>query len=478
MIMDRNYFFSNSDLDVENAAKLVEACLTGFDDGELYLQHSESENIAILDRVIKSSSYDVTQGFGMRGVIGTLTGFAHSNAIDLSNINQAIEVVNLSKKLGHNSNVNLSPGMTGKRAGSLYIQTNPIGEISYQDKVDKLIAVDHYIRDKSPYVRQVSASFASAYSIIQIIRSNNFIVSDIKPIVQFRVMVIVEKNGKSESGFHGIGMRVSATELFSEKNIKETADEALRSALVNLDAIESLAGEKTVVLGAGYPGILLHEAVGHGLEGDANRKKTSAFATLMGKRVATKGVTVIDDGTIANRRGSINFDDEGTPSARNILIDDGILVNYMQDRLNARLMNKAPTGNGRRQSYSHIPIPRMTNTFMLAGEDSPEDIIADVKDGIYAKTFGSGQVDPTSGKFVFNATECYLIENGKITKPVKGTTLIGNGPDILTKITAIGNDLELDSGIGMCGKMGQSVPVGVGQPTIRIDKITVGGTKI
>jgi TldD protein len=474
--MDKNYFFSNSDLDVDKAAKLVENCLTGFDDGELYLQYSESESVSILDGAIKSSSYDVTKGFGMRGVIGELTGFAHSNVIDLDNLNQALNVVNLAKKYNQAKHIDLSPEKS--KAKSLYTQVNPINEIPYLDKVNKLIDVDQYLRSKSPYVKQVSASFASTYSAIQIIRDSSFNISDIKPIIHFRVMVIVERNGKSESGFHGIGMRTSALKLFTDENIKNTADEALRSALVNLESIESLAGEKTVVLGPGYPGILLHEAVGHGLEGDANRKKTSAFCTLLGKRVAANGVTVIDDGTLFERRGSINFDDEGTPSARNVLIEDGILVNYMQDRMNARLMGKKPTGNGRRQSYSHTPIPRMTNTFMLAGKDDPKTIIADVKDGIYAKTFGSGQVDPTSGKFVFNATECYLIENGKLTRPLKGTTLIGNGPDILTRITAIGNDFELDSGIGMCGKMGQSVPVGVGQPTVRIDKITVGGSKI
>lgn len=474
--MNRNYFFSNTDLDIDKAAKLVENCLHGFDDGELYLQYAESETISILDGAIKTSSYDVSKGFGMRGVVGELTGFAHSNIIDLDNLNQAMNVVSLAKKYNQAKHIDLSPNKG--RAESLYTHLNPIHEISYPDKVNKLIDVDQYLRSKSPYVKQVSASFASSYSVIQIIRDSNFDLSDIKPIIHFRVMVIVEKNGQSESGFHGIGMRSSALSLFTEENIKHTADEALRSALINLDAIESFAGEKTVVLGAGYPGILLHEAVGHGLEGDANRKKTSAFCELLGKRVAAPGVTVIDDGTLANRRGSINFDDEGTPSARNTLIEDGILVSYMQDRMNARLMNKKPTGNGRRQSYCHTPIPRMTNTFMLGGTEDPESIIADVKDGIYAKAFGSGQVDSTSGKFVFNATECYLIENGKITQPLKGTTLIGNGPDILTKITAIGNDFELDSGIGMCGKMGQSVPVGVGQPTIRIDKITVGGTKI
>jgi TldD protein len=474
--MDRNYFFSKSDLDVEQAAQMVETCLAGFDDGELYLQYSESESVSILDRAIKSSSYDISKGFGMRGVIGELTGFAHSNIIDSQNLKEAINVVKLSCKLDKAHHVDVAPVRNVSQ--TLYRNVNPIGEISYLQKVEKLINIDNYLRDKSPYVKQVSASFASTYTIIQIIRDRAFIIHDIKPIVHFRVMVIVEKNGRSESGFHGIGMRCSALELFNEDNIKNTADEALRSAFVNLESVESIAGEKTVVLGPGYPGILLHEAIGHGLEGDANRKKTSAFYDLMGKKVAANGVTVIDDGTILGRRGSMHFDDEGTPSSKNVLIENGILVNYMQDRMNARLMNAKPTGNGRRQSYSHTPIPRMTNTFMLSGHDDPEAIIADVKDGVYAKTFGSGQVDTTSGKFVFNATECYMIENGKITQPLKGATLIGNGPDILTKITAIGNDFELDSGIGMCGKMGQSVPVGVGQPTLRIDKITVGGTQI
>jgi len=473
--MDRNFFFQNSNIDIDQASNLVEQSLNGFDDGEVYLQYSESENISFVDKVIKSSSFDISQGFGMRGVIGEITGFAHSNVIDLANFNQAATVLKSAKKFGTSGNHDVSKSTIVQR--SLYSQHNPIADLSFNKKIDLISAIDHYIREKNSFVKQVSASISTSYKVIQIIRNKDFIVSDIRPMVQFRVMVIVEKGGRSESGFYGIGNRGAALDLYNFDNFKTAADEALREALVNVEAVDCLAGERTVVLGPGYPGILLHEAVGHGLEGDANRKKTSAFADMMGKRVAAKGVTVIDDGTMEARRGSLNFDDEGTSTARNILIEDGILVNYMQDRLNARLMNKKPTGNGRRQSYSCVPIPRMTNTFMLAGNDNPADIIADVKEGIYAKSFGSGQVDPTSGKFVFNTTECYLIENGKITSPLKGATLIGNGPDILTKITAIGNDLELDSGIGTCGKEGQSVPVGVGQPTVRIDKITIGGTK-
>ncbi len=473
---DKNYFFKNSNIDVNQAAKILEKTLEGYDDGEIYLQYSQSENISIVDRVIKACSFDIDQGFGMRGVIGEACGFAHSNVIDRNSIEDAASAVKGISTYAKSFNNFTMPSNLKKL--NLYSKVNPIHEHEFNKKIDLLVETDEYLRSKNSLVKQVSVSIGSSFKKIQIIRDSNFIVEDSRPIIQGRVMVIVEKNGRSESGFYGFGGRGSALELYTLEQFKYAADQALNQAITNLEAVESPAGESIVVLGPGYPGILLHEAVGHGLEGDANRKKTSVFSELMGKVVAAKGVTVIDDGTMPGRRGSLNFDDEGTTCQKNVLIEDGILVGYLQDRLNGRLMGLSSTGNGRRQSYCHMPIPRMTNTIMLAGNSNPSDIIADVKKGVYAKAFGGGQVDTTSGKFVFNTTECYLIENGKITSPLKGVTLIGNGADVLTKITAIGNDLELDTGLGVCGKQGQSVPVGVGQPTVRVDGITVGGAKI
>ncbi len=358
----------------------------------------------------------------------------------------------------------------------LYTDINPLKEVAFERKIELLQQIDAYVRGKDPRVKQVSASLSGQWQAVHIMKADGSSASDIRPLVRLNVSVIAEANGRMETGSHGMGGRVGYDEYITEHNWKKLADEALRQALVNLESIPAPAGEMQVVLGSGWCGVLLHEAIGHGLEGDFNRKGTSAFSGLMGKQVASKGVTVVDDGTMPNRRGSLSIDDEGTPTSRTVLIEDGILTGYIQDRLNARLMNMRATGNGRRESFACQPMPRMTNTYMLGGDANPKDIIASVKRGIYTAHLGGGQVDITSGKFVFSASEAYLIENGKITTPVKGATLIGNGPDILTKVGAIGNDMALDDGVGTCGKGGQSVPVGVGQPTLLIDALTVGGT--
>ncbi|MEM8798533.1 MAG: metalloprotease TldD, partial [Pseudomonadota bacterium] len=359
---------------------------------------------------------------------------------------------------------------------SLYAPVNPLESVSFQNKVKLLNEIDTYLRAKDPHVVQVSANLNGEWQAIQILRPDGQLIDDIRPLVRVGISVVIERDGRRETGYAGAGGRTTYGEFITEEAWQVQADEALRIALVNLEAVDAPAGEMPVVLGPGWPGVLLHEAVGHGLEGDFNRKKTSAFSGLMGERVAAPGVTVVDDGTMENRRGSLSIDDEGTPTERTVLIEDGILTGYMQDRMNARLMGMAATGNGRRESFAHAPMPRMTNTFMLAGQDDPADILTRVDNGIYARNFGGGQVDITSGKFVFSCTEAYKIENGKVTAPIKGATLIGNGPDVLTKVTAIGNDLELDRGVGICGKAGQSVPAGVGQPTCLVSALTVGGT--
>ncbi|MEK7820779.1 MAG: metalloprotease TldD, partial [Pseudomonadota bacterium] len=361
---------------------------------------------------------------------------------------------------------------------ALYGPENPLSPVPFAAKVKVLEDMDAYARARDPRVRQVSASLTGSWQAVQIVRAGGLRVADVRPLVRLNVTVMVEQDGRMETGSFGTGGRVALERFIEPSSWRAAVDEALRQALVNLESIPAPAGEMTVVLGSGWPGILLHEAIGHGLEGDFNRKKTSAFAGLMGQRVAAPGVTVVDDGTIPDRRGSITVDDEGTPGGRTVLIEDGILKGYLQDRLNARLMNMRPTGNGRRESFAHAPIPRMTNTYMLAGARQHDEIIASVKKGLYAATFGGGQVDITSGKFVFSCTEAYLIENGKIGAPVKGATLIGNGPDVLTKVSMIGDNMELDPGIGTCGKDGQGVPVGVGQPTMKIDQLTVGGTAV
>jgi len=465
-------FFSRTELDRSRTTQLVSDALKGADDGELYLEYCLSESFAFDDGRLKAATYDTTQGFGLRAVAGEATGYAHASELSESAIRRAADAV-AAVKQGYSGVLAAPPPRTNR---VLYGSQNPLGEQPFGDKVAVLQAIDAYARKKDPRVRQVSCSLSGEWQAIEIIRPDGAVMRDIRPLVRLNVSVVVGDGDRQESGSYGAGGRTGYAAYLGPEAWQHHVDEALRQALVNLEAEPAPAGEQTVVLGPGWPGILLHEAIGHGLEGDFNRKGTSAFAGLMGQRVAAPGVTVIDDGTIGNRRGSLSVDDEGTPTNRTVLIEDGILTGYLQDRLNARLMGQTPTGNGRRQSFAHMPLPRMTNTIMVAGDKDPKEILASVKNGVYAVSFGGGQVDITSGKFVFSCTEAYRIENGKIGRPIKGATLIGNGPDVLTRVTMIGSDMELDPGIGTCGKQGQGVPVGVGQPTLLIDKLTVGGT--
>ncbi|GHF30183.1 peptidase C69 [Kordiimonas sediminis] len=467
-----NFFFENSSLEESKTCEIVDSALNDMDDGELYLQSSESESFSFDDGRLKSASFDSTQGFGLRSVVGESTGYAHSNELSEEALKRAVNTVG-AVRTGKSGTQDLSPARTNRQ---LYSDANPMTGIDFSEKVALLEKIDQYARDKDSRVVQVSASLLSNYDIVEIIRAGGHRVRDVRPLVRLNVSVVMSDGTRTEAGFDGAGGRVPYDFLFDENQWRKQTDEALRQAEVNLASTDAPAGEMTVVLGPGWPGVLLHEAVGHGLEGDFNRKKTSAFAGLLGERVAADGVTVVDDGTLEGRRGSLSVDDEGTPTERTVLIENGILKGYMQDRLNARLMGTSATGNGRRQSYAHAPMPRMTNTFMLAGDKDPAEIIASVDDGLYAVNFGGGQVDITSGKFVFSCTEAYRIRKGKIVEPVKGATLIGNGPDVLTRVSMIGNDLKLDNGVGICGKGGQTVPAGVGQPTMRIDGLTVGGT--
>jgi len=469
------YFFNGSSWTKDGCQKLVTKILDRFDDGELYLQESHSEAIIFDDGQVSNANFNISKGFGLRGVLGEVASFAHATDFSEKALIKAGEVVQSIKNFAQPVHIKLS---NQNKKHDLYKAVDPIAEIAFQDKINLAKTIDEYVRSKNSLVRQVSIRIAGGWSAINILKSMNEEHSDIRPITQLSISVTLVKDGKLESGSEGAGARKGYHDLFILENWQAMADSALEMAMIKLSAESSPAGEFMVVLGSGDPGILLHEAVGHGLEGDFNRKKTSAFSDLMGKRVASKGVTIIDDGTIPNLRGSLNFDDEGTPTARNILIEDGILVGYMQDRMNARLMNMQPTGNGRRENYSCQPMPRMTNTFMLAGNSSQADMIQSVKKGIYFPKFNSGQVDITSGKFVFESGIAYLIEDGKITTPVKGASLIGNGPEVMKNIKAIGNDLSLDKGVGMCGKNGQSVAVGLGQPSLLVEKITVGGTQI
>ncbi len=446
------------------------------EDGELFLEHSLAESLVFDDGKLKTASLTTEQGFGLRAVVGERTGFAHGNDLSAPALYKAVQSVRAVRN-GYEGIAAPSPAPL-PRQRALYGSDNPVDGIPFTAKVVFLQQVDAYLRSKDPRVRQVTISLASSYQCIEICKPDGFSAQDIRPLVRIDISVVVEENGRMERGSMGQGSRGALTPYITPDIWQKQADEALRQALVNLAALPAPAGEMEVVLGPGWPGILLHEAIGHGLEGDFNRKKTSAFAGLLGQRVAAKGVTVVDDGTIENRRGSLTIDDEGTATECTTLIEDGILVGYMQDRLNARLMGMNPTGNGRRESYCHAPLPRMTNTYMLGRNASPEEMIRSVKRGLYAVNFGGGQVDITSGKFVFSASEAYRIEDGRITSPVKGATLIGNGPDVLTKVAAVGNDMRLDSGIGTCGKAGQGVPVGVGQPSLLIRGITVGGTEI
>ncbi len=465
-------FFERTGLGRDRAQAILEDALAGADDGELFLEYAASESLVFDDGRLRNASYDVSQGFGLRAVSGEATGFAHASEISEAAIRRAAETVR-AVRAGHGGTMAEPPPRTNR---VLYTDTNPLQEVDFAVKAKLLADIDAYARSRDPRVRQVSASLYGEWQAVKILRPDGHITGDIRPLVRISVSVTVADGDRMESGSHGAGGRRAYDIYLRPESWQPQVDEALRQALVKLDAIAAPAGEMPVGLGAGWPGVMLHEAVGHGLEGDFNRKKTSAFAGLMGERIAAPGVTVVDDGTLPDRRGSLSVDDEGTPSSCTTLIEDGRLVGFMQDRMNARLMGMKPTGNGRRQGYAHPTLPRMTNTYMLNGPHDPEEIVRSVKRGLYAVNFGGGQVDITSGKFVFSASEAYMIEDGKIGAPVKGATLIGNGPDALTRVSMIGNDMKLDDGIGTCGKDGQSVPVGVGQPTMLVDRLTVGGT--
>ena len=458
-------------LDPEEAKALTARLLAPCDDGELYLQFMASESFAFDDGRLKTADYSRDSGFGLRGVSGETTGFAHANEISAASISRAGETLRL---LDATTSPHAAPPERTNR--HLYTDASPLDLVPFAEKVALLGKIDAVARAKDPRVAQVNASLSASWSAIDIIRADGFTARDLRPLVRLNVSIVAEANGRRETGSFGFGGRYLYDDLFDEGRWMRAIDEAVRQALVNLDSVAAPAGEQTVLLGPGWPGVLLHEAVGHGLEGDFNRKGTSAFSGRIGERVAAPGVTVVDDGSIVDRRGSLSIDDEGTPTRETVLIEDGILKGYMQDRLNARLMGVEPTGNGRRQSYEHAPMPRMTNTFMQNGSDDPEELLSRVDDGIYATSFGGGQVDIVSGKFVFACTEAYKVEKGKVVAPIKGATLIGDGPTVLTKVRGIGNDMALDEGVGMCGKGGQSVPAGVGQPTLLVDGITVGGT--
>jgi TldD protein len=467
-----DFFFGPTGMDRARVESLVDDSLRGADDGELFLEYRQSESFSFDDGRLKAASFDTTQGFGLRAVAGESTGYAHASELSEDAIRRAGDTVRAVTR-GYTGTVAAPPARTNTK---LYTDIDPLKSAEFAAKVKLLEEMNEYARSRDSRVRQVSCSVSGEWQTVEILRPGGEVYRDVRPLVRIGVSVVVEKDGLQESGYYGGGGRGGYETYFEPDYWRAGVDEALRQALVNLDAVPAPAGEMNVVLGPGWPGILLHEAIGHGLEGDFNRKKTSAFAGLLGERVAAPSVTVVDDGSISGRRGSLSIDDEGTPSSRTVLIEDGILKGYMQDRQNARLMGVAPTGNGRRQSYGSTIMPRMTNTFMLGGKDDPAEIIASVDKGIYATNFGGGQVDITNGKFVFSCTEAYLIENGKVGRPIKGATLIGNGPEALTRVKMVGNDLKLDTGVGVCGKNGQSVPVGVGQPTVRLDGLTVGGT--
>ncbi len=462
--------------DISEAAirRIVSDAIHGADDGELFVEYREGEALVFDNGRLKTASFSADRGFGLRTVAGEAAGYAHASELSEAALLRASDAVS-AVKAGYSGKLAAAPAGTNRK---LYGEDNPITEPGFETKAKLLQDIDSWLRARDPRVRQVTASLAASWQQVEILRADGHLAHDIRPLVRFNVSVVVGDGDRQETGSYGMGGRKGFGEFLAEDSWKHAAEEALRQALVNLEAIPAPAGTFDIVLASGWPGVMLHEAVGHGLEGDFNRKKTSAFSGLMGQQVAARGVTVVDDGTIGERRGSLTIDDEGTSTNRTVLIDDGKLVGYMQDRQNARLMGMSPTGNGRRESYAHAPMPRMTNTYMTAGEHTPEDIIASVKNGIYAVSFGGGQVDITSGKFVFGCTEAYMIENGKVTRPIKGAMLIGNGPDAMHRVSMVGNDMKLDKGIGMCGKAGQSVPVGVGQPHLRMDQMTVGGTQV
>jgi TldD protein len=458
-------------IEPEAAARLAHKHLSGHDDGELFLQYAASEAFGFDDGRLKTADYHSSSGFGLRGVSGETTAFAHANEISEAAIERAAATLKLLDP-SHGSRAP-APQRTNQ---SMYGADDPLSLVPFASKVALCQQIDSAARGRDPRVVQVSVTLSASWSVIDIVRADGFVATDIRPLVRLGVQIVAEQNGRRETGFHGIGGRYLYDRLFEQNEWERAIDIALAQAFTNLDSVAAPAGEMPVVLGPGWPGVLLHEAVGHGLEGDFNRKGTSAFSGRLGDRVAAEGVTVVDDGAIEQRRGSLTIDDEGTPTRRTVLIENGILKGYLQDRLNARLMGMDPTGNGRRESFAHAPMPRMTNTFMLAGKDEPGELVQRVRDGIYAKSFGGGQVDITNGKFVFSCTEAYRIRDGRIAEPLKGATLIGDGPTVLTRVKGIGNDLELDEGVGVCGKAGQSVPAGVGQPTLLIDGLTVGGT--
>ena len=461
------------DIDESNIRSILADTLHKADDGELYVEYSQSESLMFDNGRLKSGTYNTDQGFGLRAVAGEAVGYAHAGELSQAALKRASDAVSAVTR-GHSGTYAAAPAGTNRK---LYSDVNPIGAPSFEEKVRLLQDIDAYLRGKDERVRQVSVSLAASWQIVNILRADGYLARDIRPMTRLSISVVTGEGERQESGSYGTGGRMGFDDFILREDWEKGADEALRQAVVNLSARPAPAGTMDVVLGAGWPGVMLHEAVGHGLEGDFNRKKTSAFSGLLGEQVAAKGVTVVDNGTIEKRRGSLTIDDEGTPTNETVLIEDGKLVRYMQDRQNARLMGLEPTGNGRRQSYAHEPMPRMTNTYMRSHDKTPEEIIGSVKKGLYAVSFGGGQVDITSGKFVFGCTEAYLIEDGKVTAPVRGAMLIGNGPDAMHRVSMVGNDSRLDTGIGNCGKGGQWVPVGVGQPHLRMNAMTVGGTE-
>jgi TldD protein len=458
-------------LDPDDARRLAAKHLSTCDDGELFLEYRASEAFGFDDGRLKTASYDTGSGFGLRGVSGETTAFSHASEISPEAIERAAAIIKLLDPAAG------APAAPPPRTNqSMYGPDNPLTEVPFADKVALCQQIDAAARARDPRVSQVSVGLTASWRVIEVVRGDGFVATDVRPLVRLGVQIVAADGDRRETGYFGLGGRYLYDRLFEPAEWNRLIDEALAQALTNLSSVAAPAGEMPVVLGPGWCGVLLHEAVGHGLEGDFNRKGTSAFSGRIGDRVAAPGVTVVDDGAMEQKRGSLTIDDEGTPTRRNVLIEDGILKGYLQDRLNARLMGMEPTGSGRRQSFAHAPMPRMTNTFMLAGNDNPGELVSRVRDGIFAKSFGGGQVDITNGKFVFTCTEAYRIRGGKIAEPVKGATLIGDGPTVLTRIKGIGNDLALDEGIGVCGKGGQSVPAGVGQPTLLVDGLTVGGT--
>ena len=467
-------FFNRAGLDKSRVEGIIGESLGNADDGELFLEYQQSENFVFDDGQLKNANFDTSQGFGLRAVAGEMSGYAHASELSEEALLRAGDTIK-AVQVGYDGTMAQGPAQTNQ---SFYMEDNPLNQTPFETKVRLLSGMDAYARGLDERIRQFSASLSGSWQAVQIIRADGSRAADIRPLVRLNVSCIVGDGDRLEAGSYGTGGRETYESYINSDTWQMAVEEALRQAIVNLGSVSAPAGEMPVVLGPGWPAILLHEAIGHGLEGDFNRKKTSAFSELVGERVAAPGVTVVDDGTIENRRGSLTVDDEGTPTQRTVLIEDGVLTGYMQDRMNARLMGKHATGNGRRESYAHLPMPRMTNTVMEDGNYDPEEIIKSVKKGLYAVNFGGGQVDITSGKFVFTCTEAYQVENGKIGAAVKGATLIGNGPDALTKVSLIGNDMALDPGVGTCGKDGQSVPVGVGQPTILLDELTVGGTEV